>query len=74
LGQPGHNRIAAGLAAADAMVDRIAGHSRRQVPAMPDLRIAPRSHQPGELSSRVAGRRTPRTWRRRTTRPGRTSP
>jgi serine-type D-Ala-D-Ala carboxypeptidase (penicillin-binding protein 5/6) len=25
LGQPGHNRIAAGLAAADAMVDRIAG-------------------------------------------------
>jgi serine-type D-Ala-D-Ala carboxypeptidase (penicillin-binding protein 5/6) len=26
LGQPGHNRIAAGLAAADAMVDRIAGH------------------------------------------------
>ncbi|HEY2984638.1 MAG TPA: hypothetical protein VGJ38_10825 [Jatrophihabitantaceae bacterium] len=26
LGQPGHDRIAAGLAAADAMVDRIAGH------------------------------------------------
>ena len=38
LGQPGHDRIAAGLAAADAMVDRIAGRSRRQVPAMPDLR------------------------------------
>jgi D-alanyl-D-alanine carboxypeptidase (penicillin-binding protein 5/6) len=38
LGQPGHDKIAAGLAAADAMVDRIAGHSRRQVPAMPDLR------------------------------------
>jgi D-alanyl-D-alanine carboxypeptidase (penicillin-binding protein 5/6) len=37
LGQPGHNQIAAGLAAADAMVDRIAGHSRSQVPAMPDL-------------------------------------
>jgi D-alanyl-D-alanine carboxypeptidase (penicillin-binding protein 5/6) len=33
LGQPGHDRIAAGLAAADAMVDRIAG--RR---AVPDLR------------------------------------
>jgi D-alanyl-D-alanine carboxypeptidase (penicillin-binding protein 5/6) len=32
LGQPGHNRIAAGLAAADAMVDRIAGHR-----AAPDL-------------------------------------
>jgi serine-type D-Ala-D-Ala carboxypeptidase (penicillin-binding protein 5/6) len=32
LGQPGHNRIAAGLAAADAMVDRLAGHR-----AAPDL-------------------------------------
>jgi serine-type D-Ala-D-Ala carboxypeptidase (penicillin-binding protein 5/6) len=32
LGQPSHNRIAAGLAAADAMVDRIAGHR-----AAPDL-------------------------------------
>jgi serine-type D-Ala-D-Ala carboxypeptidase (penicillin-binding protein 5/6) len=29
LGQPGHDQIAAGLAAADAMVDRIVGHSRR---------------------------------------------
>jgi D-alanyl-D-alanine carboxypeptidase (penicillin-binding protein 5/6) len=37
LGQPGHNQIAAGLAAADAVVDRIAGHSRRQVPAIPAL-------------------------------------
>jgi serine-type D-Ala-D-Ala carboxypeptidase (penicillin-binding protein 5/6) len=52
LGQPGHNRIAAGLAAADAMVDRIAGHSRRPVRAMPDLQqrtlapgTAPRSHR-----------------------------
>jgi D-alanyl-D-alanine carboxypeptidase (penicillin-binding protein 5/6) len=35
LGQPGHNRIAAGLVAADAMVDRIAGHPQR---ALPDLR------------------------------------
>jgi D-alanyl-D-alanine carboxypeptidase (penicillin-binding protein 5/6) len=33
LGQPGHNQIAAGLAAADAMVDRIAGHR-----AVPDLK------------------------------------
>ena len=32
LGQPGHDQIAAGLAAADAMVDRIAGHR-----AVPDL-------------------------------------
>jgi serine-type D-Ala-D-Ala carboxypeptidase (penicillin-binding protein 5/6) len=33
LGQPGHDQIAAGLAAADAMVDRIAGHR-----AVPDLK------------------------------------
>jgi hypothetical protein len=26
LGQPGRNQVAAGLAAADAMVDRIASH------------------------------------------------
>ena len=38
LGQPGHDQIAAGLAAADAMVDRIAGHSQRQARATPDLR------------------------------------
>jgi serine-type D-Ala-D-Ala carboxypeptidase (penicillin-binding protein 5/6) len=54
LGQPGHDQIAAGLATADAMVDRIAGHSRREVPPMPDLRqrtlasrTAPRSHRSG---------------------------
>jgi D-alanyl-D-alanine carboxypeptidase (penicillin-binding protein 5/6) len=48
LGQPGHDRIAAGLAAADAMVDRIAGHR-----AVPDLQqrtlppgTAPRSYRP----------------------------
>jgi serine-type D-Ala-D-Ala carboxypeptidase (penicillin-binding protein 5/6) len=48
LGQAGHDQIAAGLAAADAMVDRIAGHR-----AVPDLRqrtlpprTAPRSHRP----------------------------
>jgi D-alanyl-D-alanine carboxypeptidase (penicillin-binding protein 5/6) len=47
LGQPGRNQGAAGLAAADAMVDRIAGHR-----ATPDLqqrtpapRAAPRSHR-----------------------------
>jgi serine-type D-Ala-D-Ala carboxypeptidase (penicillin-binding protein 5/6) len=52
LGQPGHDRIAAGLAAADAIVDRIAGHSRQRVPVMPELRqrtlapgVAPRRHQ-----------------------------
>src|SRR5438067_10777669 len=38
LGQPGHDQIAAGLAAADAMVDRIAGRSRRRVRALRDLR------------------------------------
>jgi serine-type D-Ala-D-Ala carboxypeptidase (penicillin-binding protein 5/6) len=43
LGQPGHDRIAAGLAAADAMVDRIAGRP------MPDLRqptLAPGTARP----------------------------
>ena len=48
LGQPGHDRIAAGLAAADAMVDRMAGH--RPVPDLqqrtPPLPTAPRSHLP----------------------------
>jgi len=48
LGQPGHDRIAAGLAAADAMVARIAGRQatpdprRRSLP----LRGAPRSDRP----------------------------
>ena len=48
LGQPGDDRVAAGLAAADAMVDRIAGQR-----AVPDLQqrtlpppTAPRSHRP----------------------------
>jgi serine-type D-Ala-D-Ala carboxypeptidase (penicillin-binding protein 5/6) len=41
LGQPGYDQIAAGLQAADAMVERIAGHSRRHAPAMPDLREQP---------------------------------
>jgi D-alanyl-D-alanine carboxypeptidase (penicillin-binding protein 5/6) len=54
LGQPGHNQIAAGLAAADAMVERIASpvRARRRVrAAMPGLqqrtlapRTAPRGH------------------------------
>jgi D-alanyl-D-alanine carboxypeptidase (penicillin-binding protein 5/6) len=39
LGQPGRDRIAAGLAAADAMVDRIAGH--RAVPDPPQRTPAP---------------------------------
>jgi D-alanyl-D-alanine carboxypeptidase (penicillin-binding protein 5/6) len=36
LGQPGDDQIAAGLAAADAMVDRIGGHSRRRERALPE--------------------------------------
>jgi D-alanyl-D-alanine carboxypeptidase (penicillin-binding protein 5/6) len=36
LGQPGHDQITAGLAAAAAMVDGIGGHPRRQVRATPD--------------------------------------
>jgi serine-type D-Ala-D-Ala carboxypeptidase (penicillin-binding protein 5/6) len=53
LGQPGHDQIAAGLAAADAMVDRIAGRPGRQVRPKPDPQqrsltpgAAPRSHRP----------------------------
>jgi serine-type D-Ala-D-Ala carboxypeptidase (penicillin-binding protein 5/6) len=41
LGQPGHNRIAAGLAAADAMVERIAGH--RAVPDPRQRALPPRT-------------------------------
>jgi D-alanyl-D-alanine carboxypeptidase (penicillin-binding protein 5/6) len=43
LGQSGHDRIAAGLAAADAMADRIAG--RRAVPGLP----RPRPTQSGSV-------------------------
>jgi serine-type D-Ala-D-Ala carboxypeptidase (penicillin-binding protein 5/6) len=49
LGQPGHDRIAAGLAAAAAMVDRIAGR-------VPAPRIARRSHR-SRLPSPVRRRR-----------------
>jgi D-alanyl-D-alanine carboxypeptidase (penicillin-binding protein 5/6) len=41
LGQPGPDRIAAGLAAADYMVDRITGHSPRRVPGLSRLRQRP---------------------------------
>ena len=37
LGQPGHDEIAAALAAADAMVERIAGHAQHELPALPEL-------------------------------------
>jgi D-alanyl-D-alanine carboxypeptidase (penicillin-binding protein 5/6) len=37
LGQPGGDQVWAALAAADAMVDRIAGHRQRWVPALPGL-------------------------------------
>jgi D-alanyl-D-alanine carboxypeptidase (penicillin-binding protein 5/6) len=66
--QTGHNQIAAGLAAADAMVDRIAGHR-----ALPDLRqrtlpprTAPRTHR-----SRLPAPGTPTL---RTIRRGKVSP
>jgi D-alanyl-D-alanine carboxypeptidase (penicillin-binding protein 5/6) len=44
LGQPGDNQVAAGLAAAEAMVDRIAGHRLRRVrplPVLPQPPLAP---------------------------------
>jgi serine-type D-Ala-D-Ala carboxypeptidase (penicillin-binding protein 5/6) len=48
LGQPGHNQILAGLAAADAMVDRIAGH--RATPGLQQRTLppptAPGGHRP----------------------------
>jgi D-alanyl-D-alanine carboxypeptidase (penicillin-binding protein 5/6) len=47
LGQPGHDRIAAALEAADEMVDRIAGDSRRGVRDLPDL--AQRTPVPGTV-------------------------
>jgi len=50
LGQPGHDRIAAGLAAADAMVDRIAGQR-----TVPDLqRTLPPPTAPRNLPPRTA--------------------
>jgi D-alanyl-D-alanine carboxypeptidase (penicillin-binding protein 5/6) len=59
LGQPGYDQVAAGLEAAATMVDRIAGHSLRQVRAMPDLPqrtlapgTAPRSHR-SRLPARI---------------------
>jgi serine-type D-Ala-D-Ala carboxypeptidase (penicillin-binding protein 5/6) len=49
LGQPGHDQIAAGLAAADAMVDRIAGQRARPDPQKRTLppRTPPRSYPSG---------------------------
>jgi D-alanyl-D-alanine carboxypeptidase (penicillin-binding protein 5/6) len=46
LGQPGHNQIAAGLTAADAMVDRITGHRAGPDPQRPGRppRTLPRMH------------------------------
>jgi D-alanyl-D-alanine carboxypeptidase (penicillin-binding protein 5/6) len=41
LGQPGHSQIAAGLAAADAMVDRIASPSHGSRPDHDRLRLPP---------------------------------
>jgi D-alanyl-D-alanine carboxypeptidase len=58
LGQSGHDQIAAGLAAADAMVDRIAGHSRRQVRAMPDLRQGTLARAPSRSVLRMRSRPT----------------
>ena len=78
LGQPGHDQFAAGLAAADAMVDRIAGH--RAVPDLQQrtspLRTAPRSRQPPltphKLGSRLEHALFRRPWRSRWTNPAST--
>jgi D-alanyl-D-alanine carboxypeptidase (penicillin-binding protein 5/6) len=62
LGQPGHDQIAAALAAADAMVDRIGGGTGRRGRALPDLRqrtlapgTPPRSHLPRLPARRRSG-------------------
>ena len=55
LGQPGHDQIAAGLAAAAAMVDRIAGH--RALPDLPQPIPAPLT-APGSQRSRLRARRS----------------
>jgi D-alanyl-D-alanine carboxypeptidase (penicillin-binding protein 5/6) len=63
LGQPGNNQAAGGLAAAAAMVDRIAGHSRRRVRILPGLPLPalapgtpPRSqHAPGQTGVDAIG-------------------
>jgi D-alanyl-D-alanine carboxypeptidase (penicillin-binding protein 5/6) len=41
LGQPGHDRIAAGLEAAAAMVDRIGGRTHRAEPPIARPSLAP---------------------------------
>jgi hypothetical protein len=57
LGQPGHDPVMAGLAAADAMVDRIAG--QRATPDLrqrtPPLRTAPGRYRPGLRARQRAG-------------------
>jgi D-alanyl-D-alanine carboxypeptidase (penicillin-binding protein 5/6) len=52
LGQPGHNQIAAGLAAADAMVDRIAGQrlQHRRPPPRPSLTYRRQDRQTPRLT------------------------
>jgi D-alanyl-D-alanine carboxypeptidase (penicillin-binding protein 5/6) len=47
LGQPGQSQVAAGLMAAQAMVDRLAGRSpRRALPGLPGQPLAPGSQPP----------------------------
>jgi D-alanyl-D-alanine carboxypeptidase (penicillin-binding protein 5/6) len=58
LGQPGHDQIAAGLVVADAMVDRIAGHSRRQARAIPDLRQGTLAQAPSRSVLKIRSRPT----------------
>src|SRR4051812_34461370 len=56
LGQPGDDRVAAGLAAADAVVDRVAGH-----PALPGLQQRPGAIRPARPAERPPlGARLPR--------------
>ncbi len=69
LGQPGHDQIAAGLAAADAMVDRIAGQRAEPDPQQPTLPppSAPGSHRLGLRSTleekRISRKPVVTSWR-----------
>jgi D-alanyl-D-alanine carboxypeptidase len=76
LGQPGHDQIAAGLAAADAMVDRIAGQRAVSDPRQPNPApgTPPRIAEQGERGSPLTdSNRRPPPYHRATRREPRAS-
>ena len=65
LGQPGDDQVAAGLAAADAMVDRIAGHRARRMRQPPASGAAVDQSPPACTSGTTGCRRNQHTRERR---------